>query len=260
MKRIFLLLSVALLISCTQQQESKNTTAVTENETEVTDEISPDAVPDVDDATVVLEPSTQSIELGEVEGGGYQTQEISELFRQGTSAYANNDFKTGITFFNKIIEENPEDPRAYYNLGIGYFRLNKFPEAIKAFSGAINISPMDSLAIQFRGRVYYMMGNFKSSLEDYKRVVELTPTDPVAYYNRGLARGRTNDYLGAIMDFDKTIELDPENAKAYYNRGLANLHQGRLHDACYDWRKAHSLGHYEAEKAIRGYCEGNKEE
>jgi lipoprotein NlpI len=86
----------------------------------------------------------------------------------------------------------------------------------------------------------------------------MKPDDPVAYYNRGLARGRLNDYSGAIKDFDRVIELNPEYKEAYYNRGIANFFIGRQHDACYDWRKAHSMGHYEADKAIKAYCEGEK--
>ena len=127
-----------------------------------------------------------------------------------------------------------------------------------AFDKAIEILPNDALSIQYRGRVYYMLANFPKCLEDYNKVVELKPEDPIAYYNRGTAKGRVKDYLGAISDFDRALELDPEYAEVYYNRGLANYFQGRLHEACYDWRKAHALGHYESEKAIRTYCEGDQ--
>ncbi len=252
MKRILLLLSVAFLASCTSQQEPKT-------ETSVNTGVSVDSVPEVGEGTLVLEPEEFKLELGEAEGGGYRSQEIAQLFRQATNAYDNGDFAAGIELFKQIAAKEPNDSRAYYNLGIGYFRLDKFADAIKAFTEAIKISPEDYLSFQYRGRVYYMMGNYKNCLYDYSRVVKLNPNDPISYYNRGLAKGRVHDYLGAVEDFDKAIELDPEYAEAYFNRGLANFYRGSLHESCYDWRKAHSLGHYEAEKAIKAYCEGGGE-
>ena len=107
---------------------------------------------------------------------------------------------------------------------------------------------------------------FKSSSDDGGEVkLSSLRGSPVVlyFYPKDSTPGCTTeakDFRDRIKDFDKALELDPEYAEAYYNRGLANYHQGRLHDACFDWRKAHSLGHYEAEKAIRGYCEGKKEE
>ena len=248
------------MISCSNQPENQSATKPIENETEASNITDIPPEPEVAPGTQVLEPTVTELQLGETEGGGYTNQAIAQLFRDGTTAYDNKDFTSGIKFFQEIIEKQPKDTRAYYNLGIGYFNLDMFPQAIKAFSDGININPRDSLSIQFRGRVYYMMGDYKNCLTDYSRVVELMPKDPVSYYNRGTAKGRTNDFLGAIKDFDKAIELNPDYAEAFYNRGLANFYQGRLHDACFDWRKAHGLGHYEAEKAIRTYCESKEEE
>jgi tetratricopeptide (TPR) repeat protein len=258
MNRILLLIAVVFLISCGNQKKEAQTAEESENK--VAEEILPDSVPEADEDITVLHPGGKELELGVSEGGGYMDEEIGKLFRRATSAYDQGDYQTGIHLFEQIIEREPDDTRAYYNLGIGYFKLNNFAASIKAFTDAININPRDSLSIQYRGKVYYIMEDFQSCLRDYERVVVLKPADPIAYYNRGLVKGRLNDYSGAIEDFDKVIELDPDNKEGYYNRGLANFFSGRMHDACYDWRKAHSLGHYEADKAIKAYCEGKKEE
>ncbi|MEN8225891.1 MAG: tetratricopeptide repeat protein [Bacteroidota bacterium] len=256
MNRILLLISIVFLVSCSNSK--KEVKSADEKESNATEQTLVDSVPVVDEGIAVLHPGGNELELGVEEGGGHLNEEIGKLFRQATSAYDQGDYQSGIQLFEQIIEKAPEDGRAYYNLGIGYFKLDKFPESIKAFNGAIDINPRDSLSIQYRGKVYYMMGDFKSCLRDYKRVVELKPEDPLAYFNRGTVKGMINDYAGAIEDFNRAIELNPEYDAAYYNRGIANFHIGKLHDACYDWRKAHILGHYEADKAIKAYCEGEK--
>lgn len=182
-------------------------------------------------------------------------REVSFLFSKGTTAYNNDDYEAGIGYFNQIVEKDPENRKAFYNLGVGYFELNKFQDALRSFNKAISLNPRDSLAIQYRGRVYYMLGDFQKCFKDYDLVVKMKPGDYVSWYNRGTAKGQLKDYLGAIQDFDKAIELNPEYGEAYYNRGLANFYQGRRHEACYDWRKAYNLGHYQSEKALRSYCE-----
>lgn len=258
MKNILPLLLIAFLVSCQNQGSSGN---ADEKESDVT-EIPPTGITEVEplskDSLMHPDPDTQNAASAPGEEGA-PDNDGSTLFKMGTTAYANDDYKKGVGYFEEITSRYPNDRRAYYNLGLGYFKLDRFKDALGAFNKAIEIYQHDSLSLQYRGRVYYMLGDFKNCLKDYEKVVELKPNDPIAYYNRGTARGRTKDYTGAIADFDRAVELNPEYAEAFYNRGLANFHLGRMHDACFDWRKAHGLGHFEAEKALRAYCEGNPE-
>lgn len=259
MKRILFLILITLLISCTNQQTDQAQTE--SNETETESAAKTDIVPTIEDTSqVILMTSEDNAEknLG-VHIADSASNDLADLFRKGTTAYANDDFEGGVEIFEQFIEKDPTIAKAHYNLGVGLFHLNHFYDALQAFNKALEFNPEDPLALQYRGRSYYMLENFSSCLADYQAVVELTPEDPVAYYNRGTALGRTKDYLGAIKDFETAIELKPDYAEAYFNCGLANYFQGRLHEACISWNKAHDLGHFEAEKAIRKYCEGDKE-
>ena len=258
MNRILPFLLIAFLISCTNQQSEDNVTEPGQEETGVLSIEPNEPANPASEESLTANPDANTIEPGDKGSDlkGERDKEAAYLFNKGTTAYNNDDFESGIGYFEQIVEAHPDDHRAYYNLGLGYFKLNKFHNALVAFNKAIEILPNFSLSIEYRGKVYYMLGNFPKCLEDYNKVVELKPEDPIAYYNRGIAKGQLKGYLEAILDFDRAIELDPEYAEAYYNRGLANYFQGRRHEACYDWRKAHGLGHYEAEKALRSYCEG----
>jgi tetratricopeptide (TPR) repeat protein len=234
-----------------QQSKSVNDTATTNtSQTDKDQKIHLSAQTVDDEGSVTLSLTDQ-------EAVPAADQEISVLFSKGTTAYANEDFATGVTYFEQIVREDPKNRKAYYNLGVGYTKLQKFGNALSAFSSAIEIIPNDAISIQYRGRVYYMMGNYEKALEDYNRVLDLKDTDAVSWYNRGTAYGAMKLYRKAKADFDKAIEIDPDYSLAYFNRGLANFHLGMMHDACVDWRKAHSLGHYEAEKALQSYCQDN---
>ena len=250
MNKIIALIIISLLISCGNQQGGETEQGGVEKQAD-------EKFSDTGAETKTQGPILLSKEQDETQSGEAMKNEIAHLFNQGTRAYDNDDFEGGISYFEQIVEKDPTERRAWYNLGLGYFRVNRFDKSLQAFTRAIEIAPDDSLSIQYRGRVYYMMNDFQNCLKDYERVIELKPNDPVAYYNRGTARGQIRDYLGAIMDFDKAISLNPDYAEAFFNRGLANYLLDRVHEACYDWRKAHLLGHYEADKAIRSYCGGD---
>jgi tetratricopeptide (TPR) repeat protein len=259
MKRILPLLMIAFIASCGNQQ-TKDSTGVDKDKEgvlsmEVVEEPSEGLEVSIDKnnpGTVTITPPGE----GQTQAGA-DDMETSVIFKKGTTAYANQDFEGGIAYFQQIVEKEPDNRKAYYNLGVGYYKLDKFYESLQSFNRAIEIMPRDSISIQFRGKVYYIMGNYEKCLIDYERVLEMNPDDPGAWYSRGTVRGKLKDYNGALKDFDRAIELNPKYADAYFNRAMASYFLGRLHDACADWNTAHGLGHFDAEKAIKTYCENN---
>ena len=102
---------------------------------------------------------------------------IDALFAYG--GYLNDyyvlEYDKSINFFKRIIELDPENYRAHYNLGIAYFNLNRFEEALNSYKIAISIKP------------------------DNKHV----------YYNIGLLHEKTENLENAIESYEKALEIDP---------------------------------------------------
>lgn len=256
MKRIIFLLSLAFLVSCSNQPSGEKQTADNKEKAARAAEEKPEQ------GTLQLSVDTEedgsaniNIAQPEDDQDAGQNKEISYLFNKGTTAYSNNDFAAGVGFFEQIVEKDPENRKAFYNLGLGYLKLEKFAPSLQAYTKALAIDAKDSLSLQARGRVYYLMGNYAKCLEDYDRLLQMNTNNSVYWYNRGTAKGALKLYRQARDDFNKAIELNDEYADAFFNRGLAHYFLGMMHEACVDWRKAHALGHYEAQKAISSYCE-----
>ena len=76
----------------------------------------------------------------------------------------------------------------------------------------------------------------------------------MAYYNRSRSYYYLGDYYGAISDSTKTIELNSKDKKAYAIRGMSKEEIGDMKGACFDWRKASSLGYEDAAKWVRNQC------
>lgn len=85
------------------------------------------------------------------------------------------EYQKSINIFKRIIDLDPENYKAHYNLGIAYFNLNQFDEALNSYENAISIKP------------------------DYKH----------GYYNIGLLHETTESLEDAIRAYEKALEIDP---------------------------------------------------
>ncbi len=90
----------------------------------------------------------------------------------GASCSALRDKEDSIKYYNRIIELNPKNIRAY----------NK------------------------RGLARYEMGDKDGAIEDFNKDRKLDPKNVDAYSNRGLARYDLGDKEGAIRDYTQAIE------------------------------------------------------
>ena len=116
---------------------------------------------------------------------------IDALFAYG--GYLNDnyvlEFEKSIKYFKRIIEIDPNNYRAYYNLGIAYFDLNRFEEALNSYKIAISIKP------------------------DYKHT----------YYNIGLLHEETENLEKAVEAYEKALKIDPDYIYAMHALKVVRL-------------------------------------
>jgi tetratricopeptide (TPR) repeat protein len=85
------------------------------------------------------------------------------------------DYSGAVDVFKRIIQIDPKNYRAHYNLGIAFQNLNQLDEALEAFQTAIGIKPD-----------YYF-----------------------CYYNIGLVFEEKKDLIKAIEYYEKAMKIEP---------------------------------------------------
>ena len=65
------------------------------------------------------------------------------LFEEANEAYANNDFETAVSKYEKILENGETSVAVYYNLGNAYYKLNNVAPSIYYFEKALQLDPTD---------------------------------------------------------------------------------------------------------------------
>jgi len=193
-------------------------------------------------------------------------------FNRGVKKVEERDYYGAISDFNKAIEINPNDAVFYSYRGYTKRRLGDNYGAISEYTKAIEINPNDADSYFNRGNRKYALNDFTGSMFDYNKTIEINPKHERAYLNRGTLKVQLKDYYGAISDFDKIIYINskelvyldegnrmaksktPIISSAYANRGLAKVNIGDMKGACFDWKKASSLGDEDAAKWVRNQC------
>jgi len=110
----------------------------------------------------------------------------------------------------------------HFNVGVKNFSAQNYVAALAEFNKAIELDPNNSKAYNNRGIVKNILNDSTGSLTDFNKAIELEPENVSAYKNRALLKMRHKNYSEALDDFNKVLQLDPENAIALKNKKLLN--------------------------------------
>jgi tetratricopeptide (TPR) repeat protein len=123
----------------------------------------------------------------------------------------------------KIIEMNPKNELAVFNLGIMFLKLQRTDEAVQAFRDALALKP-DYASAQYNiGYSYSLAKRWTESIEGFRKYTELAPDDPLGYLNVGVGLMMLKSFEAALEPLRKCIELKPDNAVAHYNLAIVYL-------------------------------------
>lgn len=156
--------------------------------------------------------------------GRKESSEAGKLFQQGK-------YEEAAKLYHEAIDNNPEEPIFYYNLGISYMRMKKPEEAIEVFKKMIEIQPDSYSALKYLGELYGKKKDYEEASRYLARAVKVSFDDPEAYYNLGVSLMNISDYTGALDAFQKSINCQEDYADSYYQLGLLYLNQNKLDEA-----------------------------
>jgi len=106
----------------------------------------------------------------------------------GNDALVSGNPKEALEFYRNALEDDPESPEAYYNLGNAYYRLGSFDAALAAYLKAASLDPEMADAFYNSGNASFRMNKFEDALKLYERADGLRPDDPDTLYNIELTK------------------------------------------------------------------------
>jgi tetratricopeptide (TPR) repeat protein len=107
------------------------------------------------------------------------------------------------------VESKPDDPRAYFELGVMQYKNSKVDEAIGTWLKAVELDPDNAELQNYLGKALLEKGNFADASDHLRRVTELEPAIETAYYNLAFAEENLGRTEMAIEHYRKYVELNP---------------------------------------------------
>ncbi|MBF0261966.1 MAG: tetratricopeptide repeat protein [Magnetococcales bacterium] len=139
-----------------------------------------------------------------------------------------------VAMYERILAEDPDEPRALANLAIALNQLRRHAEAETICRRAIRVAPNHAEAWNHLGIILSDRRDFTASVEAYRRCVEIDPAHHLAWTNLGIALVRQGVVHEAIHAFRRALEAEPDHTQALMHL----IHQKQ--QAC-DWSELDPL-------------------
>lgn len=159
-------------------------------------------------------------------------QSAGNLQRIQTNLVAEEkDIARSATYFENSLKRKPDDPEAYFGLGLSQKRMGALDRAIENFSKAASLSPEDGEIYRELGTAYLLKANLPEAQNNLERARSLSPNDAMTYFYLGRVYTERKLTDEALQAFLRAKELNPHLPELYYHLGMAYGAKGMLGQA-----------------------------
>ncbi|MEH2319442.1 tetratricopeptide repeat protein [Nostoc sp.] len=166
---------------------------------------------------------------------------IEQLFKQGDAAEVVGNNSQAETIWRKVLQVEPNNGKAYNNLGNALRRQGKLEEALASHQKALQLNPNDADAYVGIGNVLNAQGKIEEAIASHNNALQLNPNSATAYNGLGKVLYGKKQLDAAVAAYQKAIQLNSNYPEAYYNLGIALSHQKKLDAAVAAYQKAIQL-------------------
>jgi tetratricopeptide (TPR) repeat protein len=174
------------------------------------------------------------------------------LLNRGVYKSELENFKEGIKDYNKILEFDPANTFALFNIGNNYSSLNDNKNAIDYYSRALKTKGALKSFASSDGGALAINTNF--DLKGFDSDMNYSMLDCEIYFERGMEYLDIEQFDKAISDFNKSIKADNAIRDCYFLLGKAFVGKKDSINACDNFIKSAKLGDKEAREMLKKHC------
>lgn len=141
------------------------------------------------------------------------------------------DLKQAISYFEKVIAQEPGLAMAHTNWGAALSALGDKAGATERYREAIRLSPDEHMAHHNLGVVLAAQGKNDEAIAAFETSLRLAPDYADSYMGLGGVQLSGGDANSALASFEKAAALNPGSADAQYNTGIAAEKAGKPAEA-----------------------------
>ena len=120
----------------------------------------------------------------------------------------------------KVTAWQPENPAAWYHLGVAYAMADQHEQAIQAYQQAIALDPKHAHPWSGLGIVYTALGRYEEAIQACQQAIALDPKDATPWNGLGNVYALRGEWEQALEAFRRAAELEPE--RGVYHASVAS--------------------------------------
>ncbi len=192
------------------------------------------------ESNALLEPLAERLpDVAEIK----MTMGMNRL-RLGQGAEAEREFK-------KVIEVDPANAAAHYELGFVFFHSRQRDDAIREFKAALALEPWYTRADEALAEIYLQNKDFSQARDHLDHLLAVDPGSYTAHFNLGILAAMDKDWDGAQRHLQAAVRADPGSAEAHNTLGGIYFERGELDTARGEFQSAIRLQSNYAEAHYR---------
>jgi protein O-mannosyl-transferase len=161
--------------------------------------------------------------------------DVVALNQKGLILYRSKNYKQAEDTFRKAIDNFPDNPDLYFNLGMLLQDTLRLDEAFDSFAKAAEIKRDFALAYDRMGQVLYLKKDYGGAIKMYDKALEFHSGLPEIYTDMGNVFFARSDYDRADEYYTKSLELNSKVFEPFFNSCVIKEKIGTTEDAveCY---------------------------
>ncbi len=163
------------------------------------------------------------------------------LYEIGFCYEIEDHFAEGVDFFKAFINDFPYSHAAWYNMGLLYSKQNLYEKAIDCFDYTLVIKEDFASAWFNKANCFHKMGDFVQAIEAYKMTIDIDDSDGTTFFQIAQCFEELDRLNDALNYYHKSISSDPYFADAFLNLGFLYEELGRLNEGIHYIKKAMEL-------------------
>jgi cytochrome c-type biogenesis protein CcmH/NrfG len=121
------------------------------------------------------------------------------------------DVDARIAELKDFLNQNPEDEKAWAELGHLFFDTNRFEDAIDAYQKSLAIEPDNPAVLTDMGVMYRRSGDPEKAVQAFDQAVSVSPGFETALFNKGVVlMADLNDLPGAMAAWKELVKINPD--------------------------------------------------
>ncbi len=134
-----------------------------------------------------------------------------------------SEFKKAVIELKNVVQLDPKNDAAYYELGETYLKLKQGKEAFQSFARAVSSNPENLKAQLKMGQIFLLAKRTEDARKKAELILEKSPDDIEALSLLSGVQVQEKDLDSAITTLKKVASLDPSRFKTHLSLGRLYL-------------------------------------